>query len=101
MLSVDQWEYLAVACGALIGVITLAGLVWRGVRRMYRLARQVLREARDFFIQVNGSADRPPMMEVLEQTLAVSRDNAERLTRLERRMTIHENGGQQPRRKRA
>ena len=89
MPSIDVWQYIIVVCTAVGAMLTVGGMLWKGARRMFGLSRQVLRQASEFFRQVNGDDEHPPMMDVMNQTLAVSQDNAARLARVEKGLAEH------------
>jgi hypothetical protein len=43
--TIDEWQALAIVCGALIALLTLAGLAWKVVRRMWKIVDTAKRVA--------------------------------------------------------
>jgi DNA-directed RNA polymerase sigma subunit (sigma70/sigma32) len=85
VLSLDEWQALGIVCGALLALAAVVRLAVKGVHRMFHL----LRQAGEFFKQVNGDDDHPSMMDLLQETRATSQDNADRLQRIEQGLAEH------------
>lgn len=91
-MTIEDWQALGIVCGALLALITLAGLLWRKVvLPMLETARLVSTLVRQFVGDKDAKPPRPSLMEMvagmqagLEHQAAVQEQQAVRLAQVER-----------------
>jgi len=99
--TIEDWQALGIVCGALLALITLAGLLWRKVViPMLETVRLVSTLVRQLVGDKDAMPRRPSLMELVTDVRAEMEQQALKLAQVERaqaeHLAWHAHPGKQP-----
>jgi len=88
--TIEDWQALGIVCGALLALITLAGLLWRKVViPMLETVRLVSTLVRQLVGDKDAMPRRPSLMELVTDVRAEMEQQALKLAQVERAQAEH------------
>ena len=89
-MTIEDWQAIGIVCGAIIALITLAGLLWRkAVIPMLETVRLVSTLVRQLVGDKDAMPRRPSLMELVTDVRAEMEQQAAKLAQVERAQAEH------------